>query len=38
LTYYCGFMKAFNPQKWKKFGDFSRSRKSWINGSMVLGI
>jgi hypothetical protein len=34
-TYYHGFKRAFNRKKWKKF---SRSKMSWINCSMSLGI
>jgi hypothetical protein len=28
LTSYRGFWRAFNHQNWKKFSNFSRSRKS----------
>jgi hypothetical protein len=36
--YYHGFKKALNRQNWKKFGNFSSSKISWINCSMSLGI
>jgi hypothetical protein len=36
LTYYRGFKRAFNHQNSKKFIKISRSRKSWIMGTMSL--